>query len=328
MSTNISWTNETWNPVIGCSKVSEGCRNCYAMRVAKGLADKHVQHYDGLTKIVNGKPEWTNVVRCLDDRLKIPLSWKKPRMVFVNSMSDLFHPDVPFEFIDRVFGVMALCPQHTFQILTKRPERMAEYPQRDWCADDHIAPFIDGLHDDATWQTRHPLTNVWLGTSVEDQKAADERIPHLLNCPAAVRFLSVEPLLDQVCFYEEGFVCKRCGTLLTYGLEDEVDYELPCRKCDSNHYTYGYPSNKANLGSGDHTIDWVIVGGESGPNHRQMPMDAFERVCQQTVDAGVPLFVKQDSGFKSEQRGRISDKWWGYKEFPPVRSWNELRDMR
>ena len=164
MPTKISWAQESWNPTTGCSKVSEGCRNCYAEALSLRF---------GWSK----KP-WTvrnaaeNVI-LHPDRLRKPYSWKKPSMVFVNSMSDLFHELIPDTFVADVFRVMNDCPQHTFQILTKRPERAAEWP--------------------GPW-----APNIWMGTSVEDQAAADLRIPHLLRCGAAVRFLSCEPLLAPV----------------------------------------------------------------------------------------------------------------------------------
>ena len=173
-----------WNPVTGCSAVSDGCKNCYAATMTGRLAGmKHSKaKYAGL---LNSSGHFNGTVRCHEDVLDKPLNRRKPTTYFVNSMSDLFHAGVPFEFIDKVFAVMmALCPQHTFQILTKRPERMAEYLY--W----HGQFTEDG----------GPLPNVWLGTSVENQQAADERIPHLLKCPAAVRFLSIEPLLGAIDF--------------------------------------------------------------------------------------------------------------------------------
>jgi protein gp37 len=177
---SIEWTDATWSPVTGCTKVSEGCRHCYAETMAKRFwGDRHFGD-----------------VQCHPDRLEQPLRWRKPRRVFVNSMSDLFHPAVPDDFIDRVFAVMALCPQHTFQVLTKRPERM-----RAW--------FDGGEHLRMTRCFRNfqhytkpvgpwPLPNVWLGVSVEDQATADERIPVLLDTPSALCFVSAEPLLGEI----------------------------------------------------------------------------------------------------------------------------------
>jgi len=176
--TRIEWTDVSWNPVTGCSKVSRGCQFCYAERMAKRLAGR------------GGYPaENPFAVTLHPERLDEPLHWRKPRRVFVCSMGDLFHKDVPSGFITEVFAVMALCPQHTFQVLTKRPERMAEY-----LADEDLPDYIDTMACNygachANLDGRWPLPNVWLGTSVEDQATADERIPHLLRCPAAVRFV-------------------------------------------------------------------------------------------------------------------------------------------
>lgn len=171
--TKIEWTDRTWNPVTGCTKVSQGCKNCYAERMYERF---------------NGKGSFKNIT-CHTNRLQQPLSWKTPSMVFVNSMSDLFHEDVPFEFINAVFAVMADVNIHTYQILTKRPKIMLEFYE--WKAQEFGVP----------WQ---PSPNVWLGVSVEDQKAADERIPLLLKAPAAVHFLSCEPLLGSI-YLDQGY---------------------------------------------------------------------------------------------------------------------------
>ena len=168
--TKIEWTEKTWNPVTGCTKVSQGCKHCYA----------EVMH-----ERFNMPGSFKNVT-CHEDRLTIPIKWKKPSLIFVCSMADLFHESVPFEFIDEVFYVMAGCAQHTFQVLTKRPERMRQYFM-------HVAEMFDQISLEFG-----PLSNVWIGVSVEDQKAADERIPILLQVPAAVRWLSCEPLLGEV----------------------------------------------------------------------------------------------------------------------------------
>jgi len=169
-TTKIEWSEYVWNPVSGCHKVSKGCRNCYAERLWPRLAAPG-QPYEGR--------QFTDV-QCHVDRLEEPLSWRKPRRVFVNSMSDLFHKHVSDEFLDRVFAVMSSCPQHTFQILTKRPKRMQDY-------------IISRKHF-SNW----PLLSVWLGVSVENQETADERIPLLLKTPAALRFVSAEPLLGPI----------------------------------------------------------------------------------------------------------------------------------
>jgi protein gp37 len=172
--TGIQWTEATWNPLAGCSVVSPGCTNCYAMREAGGRL-KSSAKFAGLTEPSKAGPVWTGEVRLWERVLDQPVRWTKPRRIFVNSMSDLFHESVPDEWIDRVFAVMALCPQHTFQVLTKRADRM-----RDYCS----SPY-NGVALSFKW----PLPNVWLGVSVEDQARADGRIPRLLDTPAAVRCL-------------------------------------------------------------------------------------------------------------------------------------------
>lgn len=198
-NSKIEWTEDTWNPVTGCTRVSAGCDHCYAARISHRLA--HTKAYEGLT-VLNSKGDrhFNGTVRLLPERLADPIKRKRPTTWFVNSMSDLFHERVPFEFIDKVMGVMALCQRHTFQVLTKRTQRMAEYlntPQRSQLVD---ASMLDVAYDknlDPMNLPRVvlPLPNVWFGTSIENQATADERIPLLRECPAAVRFLSCEPLL-------------------------------------------------------------------------------------------------------------------------------------
>jgi protein gp37 len=179
-SSTIEWTNATWNPTVGCTPISPGCDLCYAGVMSHRLALMGRSEYVELTVKRNApgragggvRATFTGVVRCLPERLSLPTKWKKPKMIFVNSMSDLFHKEVPAEFIRSVFDVMVSCPQHTFQLLTKRPERAAE-----------LANYLP-------WPS-----NVWLGTSAENQATLDERAPSLICCPATVRFLSCEPLL-------------------------------------------------------------------------------------------------------------------------------------
>ena len=218
---------------------------------------------------------FTGDVRMLDDRLREPLAWKKPRRVFVCSMSDLFHERVPFHFIDQVFAVMALCPQHTFQVLTKRPERMAEYfgpvHTMSLCRAGRVGLQMKEVGRElplsrfAAVERRDgfpvwPLRNVWLGTSCEDQQRADERIPHLLRCRAAVRFLSCEPLLGPV----------QLG----------VDREF---------FDYGVGRNEQN----EPRVHWVIVGGESGPKARPCDVEWIRSIVRQCRESEVPCFVKQ-----------------------------------
>jgi len=199
--TKIEWTDASWNVVNGCSVVSPGCTNCYAMRLA-GTRMRHHPTRQGLTVDSAAGPVWNGQVRFIEQVLDQPLRWRTPRMIFVCAHGDLFHEAVPDEWIDRVFAVMALAPQHTFQVLTKRPERMRAYlGSKARTGDSDLCRAINRIP--AHLGNRHgilvlPLPNVWLGTSVEDQRRAEERIPLLLDTPAAVRWISAEPLLAEV----------------------------------------------------------------------------------------------------------------------------------
>lgn len=192
----IEWTDETWNPTTGCSRVSRGCDHCYAIMMARRL-DGQGYGYDGATRRTKRGTDWTGVVKTHPDRLKAPLRWRKPRRVFVNSMSDLFHPKVPVDFVDRVFATMALTRKHTFQILTKRPERMATYLDASPSALKARWRQAAQKQHGQTSDIAYPLPNVWLGTSVEDRDAL-HRVDDLRPIDAAVRFLSLEPLLGEL----------------------------------------------------------------------------------------------------------------------------------
>ncbi len=306
----IEWTDASWNPVLGCSKVSPGCQNCYAVGTSHRNEAMHSPDYVGLTVLhPNGLRDWSGKVVCLENRLEIPLRWKRPRRIFVNSMSDLFHKDVPFDFVDKVFGVMAICPQHQFQVLTKRPERMREYfsdlnfrtemigieAEYKSGFDRHIAHLDD--YSDAKPRWPLPLPNVWLGTSVENQATADERIPHLLQTPAAVRWLSCEPLLGPV------DLTKQDGTV---GDERYNQFVLEqafgdprelwaCPKCEGTRYRETDPVAdfcKTCKGTGV-GVDWVVCGGESGPNARPMHDSWAISLRSQCEATGVPFFMKQ-----------------------------------
>ncbi|MDX8514205.1 DUF5131 family protein [Mesorhizobium captivum] len=174
--TSIEWTDATWNPVAGCTILTAGCTNCYAMRMASRLEAMGAEKYAGLTRKSGGRAKWTGKIKLDHSSLDIPASWKKPRRVFVNSMSDLFHPDVPVDFIRDVWHVMETTPRHTYQILTKRPDRMAEILSTD---------------------SFKVLPNVWLGTSVEDSRVL-YRLDELRSVPAVIRFVSYEPLIGSV----------------------------------------------------------------------------------------------------------------------------------
>lgn len=234
-SSHIEWTDATWNPVTGCTKISPGCKNCYADRMARRL-------------YAMGQPRYRNGfdVTLHRDLLEQPLFWTQPRKIFVNSMSDLFHPEIPEDFIRAVFDVMGRAYWHTFQILTKRSERLLELaPQLSW-------------HD-----------NVWMGVSVENTEYA-YRIEHLRKVPAAVRFLSVEPLL---------------GPIPRLSLQ---------------------------------RIDWVIVGGESGPKSRVIKPEWARQIRDRCIAQGVPFFFKQWGGTRKKLTGRELDG----------RTWDEMPDSK
>ena len=299
-ATGIEWAEAVWNPVVGCTRVSEGCRNCYAERFGARIANAAlvrpmVQRTsrqaayiiamqrngagDGRREVRGSAlPLWSNTVVCMDSALDEPLRMREPRRIFVNSQSDLFHEQVPFEYLDMVFAAMALSPQHRFLVLTKRPERMAEYTTRDpGEIVDAIAGGIHALGDVAAYGSRagparekwerdaqdqfqsiagrarprgYPLPNLWLGVSVEDQATAETRIPLLLECPAAVRWVSYEPALGPL----------------------DLDFALL---------------------SWRHLLHWVVCGGESGPHARPAHRDWFRAVRDQCAVAGVPFFFKQ-----------------------------------
>ena len=265
----IEWTDTTWNPVTGCTKVSPGCAHCYAERIHEA---RHAAYQAGKKVPKQYATPFSKVV-LHPERLELPLHWKKPRRVFVNSMSDLFHEDVPDEFIDRVFTVMELCQQHTFQILTKRPDRMQEYLTKRGAIKNSLVLTKIGVR---AW----PLPNVWLGVSVENQRMADERIPLLLQTPAAVRWLSVEPLLapiDLTSVHLGGWIYREPGKR-----EPERFNVLQARTVFYDEGDVDYPK-----------IDWVVVGGESGPEARPMHSGWARALRDQCVEAGVPFFFKQ-----------------------------------
>lgn len=283
--TGIQWTDATWNPVRGCSRVSEGCRNCYAERDAARKNDNpRVPGYHGFARFVmiGGRPvpQWTGRVELIESRLAEPLRRRKPQRIFVNSMSDLFHESLPDEAIDRVFAVMALCPQHTFQVLTKRAKRMSDYLAGE--AYQRIAEaamlyrFTRDFDSNYEFDAREagleqwPLPNVWLGVSVEDQKTADERIPLLLETPAAVRFVSYEPALELVDFQRFFGPQKMYLGLHADGTRG------------NNSVVWGLDRN-----------GWLIVGGESGPGARPFDIAWARSAVAQCKAAGVACFVKQ-----------------------------------
>lgn len=349
-TTSIEWTDTTWNPVRGCSRVSPGCVNCYAERMAARFSGPG-QPFEGLAKRTSSGPRWTGKVEMIGQRLLDPLGWRKPRRVFVNSMSDLFHEGLEDRRIDLVFGVMAITPRHTYQILTKRPERMLEYfSQPDIrgrvarAGARYLDPPAFPPYADTVW----PLPNVWLGVSVEDQERADERIPPLLQTPAAVRFLSCEPLLGPVNLPKglrstrtihvsadvQGMLRNRSFDCLQHDdgrpmTRREAEDELfalhakgvklipagPCEGFDPQSGCPGHPNPN---------LDWVIVGGESGPGARRMEVEWARSLVEQCRIADVPVFVKQmGSHGKVHPKGGDPSEWpedLRVREFPEVAS--------
>ncbi|HKQ06623.1 MAG TPA: phage Gp37/Gp68 family protein [Blastocatellia bacterium] len=278
----IEWTDATWNPVRGCSRVSEGCRNCYAERVAarfSGIGQPH----DGLAKMTPSGPRWTGKLRFIPQHLEDPLRWQRPRRIFVNSMSDLFHDEVSNEEIAAIFAVMMATPHHIYQVLTKRPQRMlewfqwasssSEYDPRELC-ENHGLDYVAACHLQADMCDKWPLPNVWIGVSVEDQKTANERIPYLLKTPAAIRFLSCEPLLRRIDLGQ----AHPCG----YYCEE------PTANSEGAHHDHDFWTPGINT-----SIKWVIVGGESGPNARPMHPTWVRSLRDQCETAGVAFFFKQ-----------------------------------
>ncbi|WP_417615386.1 DUF5131 family protein [Parasphingorhabdus sp.] len=279
---NIEWTEQTWNPLAGCTIKSPGCKHCYAMKMAKRCEAMGIAKYAGTTMTVKGKAVWTGKINFDEKALLAPLARKKPTMYFVNSMSDMFHEDVPNYWIDKVFAVMALCPQHTFQVLTKRADRMREYCTNIPGHDDRwFAAIQSGRSGKGAFalQDAHErlhragvLRNVWMGVSVEDQKRADERIPDLLATPAAVRWLSMDPLLGPV----EIDPTKNEATLR---VENRISV-----------------STGARVRSKIENLDWIVVGGESGPGAREFDPDWARSIRDQCAAANVPFFMKQMGG--------------------------------
>lgn len=295
----IEWTDATWNPITGCSVVSPGCTNCYAMKLA-GTRLKHHPSRAGLSRDSKAGPVWTGEVRLNEQWLDQPLRWKTPRRIFVCAHGDLFAENVPDSWIDRVFAVMALAPRHTFQVLTKRAARMREYlspnpeelrdrwyravPAGKWYVS--VAEAYAGIHPHASDEMRAlynrpapawPLPNVWLGVSVEDQQRADLRIPDLLATPAAVHFASAEPLLGRIDFRRilvehpvyagvSAFQDALVGQLFDLGASPIGD------------------TNK---------LDWIIVGGESGRGARPMHPEWVRSLHDQCDAAGTAFFFKQ-----------------------------------
>ncbi|MCY1047580.1 phage Gp37/Gp68 family protein [Corallococcus sp. bb12-1] len=288
--TSIEWTDVVWNPTRGCSRVSPGCGGgtsgnrkggCYAERMAIRLAGPG-QPYENLVKSTPAGPRWTGKVVLDAEKLAEPLRWRKPRRVFVNSMSDLFHESLQVKDIARVFAAMALARRHTFQVLTKRAAVMA----RTVGSEDFKGLVLSIASMEATrrglelepGELRWPLPNVWLGVSVEDQQRADERIPELLRTPAAVRWLSCEPLLGPL------ELSQYLKPTLHTNRGEQLQHPDPRIPHEGGRWAWG--------------IAWVVGGGESGPGARPMHPVWARRLRDQCVAAGTCFFFKQWGAWK------------------------------
>lgn len=260
----IEWTEKTWNPITGCTKISEGCRNCYAEPMAKrmkaiGDAGGSQKYKEGFDKVV-----------CHEKALNEPLKWKNPCKIFVCSMSDIFHDDVPFDFIDKIFETMTKCPQHTFMILTKRPKRMREFMR---------------VSNGGRWGAMPSLiSHIWFGVTAENQEQANKRIPELLRfplIPAVKKFVSIEPMLGPI------------DLTKIQHLEDTGASKFPVI-INSLEGTYNITDGYESI---EHDkcpkLDWVIVGGESGKGARPMHPDWVKYLQEDCKEFEVPFFFKQ-----------------------------------
>lgn len=269
--TKIEWTDATWNPITGCTLVSNGCTNCYAATLAATRLRNHSSRKGLARQNAEGVAKFTGEVRFNEQWLDQPLKMKKARMIFVCAHGDLFHEDVPEEWIYKIFAVMAMSPQHTFQVLTKRPERMHRYMSSPtmpgavwgWMGDIDHKRFVENAR--MPW----PLPNVWLGTSVEDQETAEKRIPHLLAAPAALRFLSCEPLLGEI---------------------DLCNLKMEGTERTLNAFTGLDSKGVAHFDDG---VEWLIAGGESGSHARPINRNWVRLFRDHCAEYEVPFHFKQ-----------------------------------
>lgn len=284
--TTIAWTDETINPIVGCSRISAGCEKCYAETAAKTARLQQFPQYQKVAK-------WNGTVEFVESQLIKPYEWKKSKKIFICSMADIFHENVPFDWVEEIFYMIENCPQHTFQILTKRPERMIEF--FDW----YIARNSD---HSVELQWTMP-DNIWLGVSCENQAMADKRIPLLMQIPAKVRFLSCEPLLEPI------NLSKFLPIEWSEIAEDWIE-SWP----GIGSYSTDYPN-------------WIIVGLESGSNARRCDLQAVHSIINQCQTAKVKVFCKQlgtvwakESGtYKQDRKGASPELWdksFNVQEFP------------
>jgi protein gp37 len=286
MTTTISWCDETINPIVGCSRISAGCERCYAETAAKTARLQQFPQYQKVSK-------WNGTVEFVENQLEKPYEWKKSKKIFICSMADIFHENVPFDWVEEIFYMIENCPQHTFQILTKRPERMIEF--FDW--------YIARNSDHSVGLQWSIPDNIWLGVSCENQAMADKRIPLLMQIPAKVRFLSCEPLLEPI------NLSKFLPIEWSEIAEDWIE-SWP----GIGSYSTDYPN-------------WIIVGLESGSNARRCDLQAVHSIINQCQTAKVKVFCKQlgtvwakESGtYKQDRKGASPELWdksFNVQEFP------------
>lgn len=342
-TSNIEWTDATWNPCVGCEKVSQGCAHCYAEVMAVRLAHMALsdieagrdpgrkRHYLNVVDLERGR--WNGKAEAVPEALTEPFGWRKPRMVFVNSMSDLFHEDLSFEFIASVHATMIACRSHTFQVLTKRPKRAWEFYR--WLAKEaavgetvpvqvcqHYAQRLSEASElrqgERFGYWEWPAPNIWLGASVERQQEHDERMPWLLACPAAVRFLSAEPLLSEVNLpWLRAAVCDCRRSIL----------EIGCPSVEPDHGTHPLCS-ECGYARPVESIGWVIAGGESGHKSRACDSNWIRSIIRQCRDASVPVFVKQMGRhyYRHTPAGRLTHEWPQDKKGGDPNEWD--KDLR
>ena len=321
--TKIEWCSDVWNPLVGCTHAgTPGCDRCYAARMAARFSKPGLWG-EGLAEMTKGSARWTGKINFVESKLDLPLRWKKPCRIFVNSMSDLFHENVPDEWVDRIFAVMALCDgrrgtrfkaSHIFQVLTKRSERMRAYlsdpetPHRiaSWICHDHTVKGYRPTKNGCDWRAWEPwpLPNVWLGVSAEDQKTADERIPLLLRTPAAVRWISAEPLLEPI-----DLSAWRCGSFQPPYDRPGIDSCGRCRRPSLMHF--------------GRRLDWVVVGGESGPGARPMHPQWAISLRDQCVTSGIKFLFKQQGAWMPIHAEDPLE--WGKGEMPLAPDGTDLR---
>ena len=310
----IQWTEETWNPVVGCSKISAGCEHCYAEGMAKRLAYMDTPQYAAVVhEQAPGRfGGWNGQTVLVESALQVPMRWKKPKMIFVCSMGDLFHESVPDEWIDEVFSMMAGCPQHTFQVLTKRAERLPRYfADAERRCIERLGDGCGGLR---------VLPNVWIGVTVENQEQADARIPFLLSTPAAIHFVSVEPMLGPVDLGQALGIRRWAKVNCSH-------YAGGCSRPENPAACTDHPESKPESCTpeycvfGHRGLDWVICGCESGPGRRPMDLAWAEVLEEQCRVAQVPFFMKQlqtapSKGLKVVKELDQFPEWLRVRAFP------------